>query len=202
MGDQQSDVVNGGEKDVTIKTTSPAYNRQRIEGDNTLIELPWIGKINLRGNAENKRFIEKVAAVVGCALPVEANTQEQHKSITVFWLGPDEWLIHCEIDAVAELMEKIKSDLSSIHHAVTDVSDYYTVLQLQGPDVTALLRKGCPLDLHPEVFKSSHCTQTRFGHASVLLHKLDKSTFNIQIRWSYTEYLWDYLVSAMDAIDR
>ncbi|NKB63869.1 MAG: hypothetical protein GKR95_17725 [Gammaproteobacteria bacterium] len=202
MNDQQPQVASGSRADAVIKTTSPAYNRKRTEGDNTLVELPWIGKINLRGNPEDSRFVEKIKSVIEVELPLESNTQHHNNSVTVYWLGPDEWLIHCKIDRVQELMAELGSQLSSIHHAVTDVSDYYTVLQIQGPNATTLLRKGCPLDLHPEVFKSSHCSQTRFGHASILLHKLDSSTFNIQIRWSYTEYLWDYLVTALDAVDR
>ena len=202
MNDQQTTDASNPVAYPAIKTTSPAYNRKRVEGENTLVELPWIGKINLRGNPSNTQFAGKVAAVLGCELPVEANTQVQRNEITIYWLGPDEWLVHCLIDDVERLLLELKSQLSSTHYAATDVSDYFTVLQLQGPNVTELLSKGCPLDLHPDVFESSHCSQTRFGHASVLLHKLDRSTFNIQIRWSYTEYLWDYLATSMDAIDR
>ena len=188
--------------DPNIKTTSPAYNRKRVEGDNTLVELPWIGKINLRGNPEDTKFLEKARAAIGLDLPLEANTQNSNDSVTVYWLGPNEWLIHCDVNTVNKLMVTLKSELSSLHHAVTEVTDYYTVLQLQGPDVVELLSKGCPLDLHPDVFRSSACTQTRFGHASILLHKLDRSTFNIQVRWSYTEYVCGYLVVSLDAIDR
>ena len=182
---------------MTIATTSPAYNRERIPGPNSLVEMPWCGKITLRLNPENSRTLKKMAAVLGVELPLQATTVSSGVNVTVYWMGPNEWLVHCGIGEVSELMEKLSEVMEGIHHAVVDVSDYYTVLKLEGPDAAALLARGCPLDLDSTVFESGACAQTRFGHASVLLHKAeDASSFRIQVRWSYTEYVWDYIASA------
>lgn len=184
-----------------IPRTSPCRARDRIEGTNSLREMDLVGKLNLRGDAGNAAFVAGVQAALGLEPPVRANTFNEDQSRRLFWLGPDEWLLHCDPDAAGALQESLARSLSGTHHAVTEVSDYYTVLRLSGPDAAAILRRGCPLDLHHEAFPAGNIAQTRFGHASVLLHRLgDGETWDIQVRWSYAEYVWDYLASAMRAL--
>ena len=179
-----------------VKTSSPAYKRDRIQGENTLAELPWCGKILLRGDPSNSRLVRKASSVLGADLPADPNTLTQGSDRTVYWMGPNEWLIHCAMDDVTDLVAKLRDALDGIHHAIVDVSDYYTVLELKGPDAAALLSRGCPMDLHAEAFVPGTCAQTRFGHASILLHRNSETEFKIQVRWSYTEYVWDYIESA------
>ena len=179
------------------KTSSPAYNRERIQGDNNLLEMPWCGKIILRGDPTNSRILRKASSVLGADLPLEANTLAQGSDRTVFWMGPNEWLIHCTMEEAGDLLAKLRDALDGIHHAAVDVSDYYTVLELSGPDAAALLSRGCPMDLHATEFVPGSCAQTRFGHASILLHRTGETEFRIQVRWSYTEYVWDYIASAV-----
>ena len=52
-----------------------------------------IGKINLRGNIENKDFISKAGKILGMILPKETCTTSTKEKITSIWLGPNEWLI-------------------------------------------------------------------------------------------------------------
>jgi sarcosine oxidase subunit gamma len=194
-----------------IQTTSPVGNRNPIEARNSLEELAWCGKIILRGDVGTRRFTRQCEKILGLALPLKANTcstsnntvndNSTNDNSTYYWLGPDEWLLHCPLQDLDTRMAALKSALSGCHHAIVDVSDYYTMLNLDGPDASTLLAKACPLDLHPDVFAVGDCTQTRFGHASVLIHKLtDNPTYTIQVRWSFTEYLWEYLTSGMRAL--
>lgn len=188
-----------------LKTNSPAYNRTRIDDDTSLIELPWCGKINLRGDSNNSQFVDKVESEIGLALPIEANTCTKNDATTLYWLGPNEWLMHCPIADTENKISSLKAVLSGIHNAVVEVTDYYTVLRLAGPDSSSLLAKACPLDLHSARFANGMCVQTRFGQASILLHKISpnssgNSTYDIQVRWSFTEYVWDYLASGMNAL--
>ncbi len=184
-----------------IVTTSPAYARTRVDGANSLHELPWCGKIIFRGVAENTEFTRQCENTLGIALPLAAGSCTTNEVNTCYWLGPDEWLVHCPLESLDTLQSSLQSALAGTHHAIVDVSDYYTVLSLDGPDASALLSRACPLDLHPGVFAVGTATQTRFGHASMLLHKLnDNPAYHIQVRWSFTEYVWDYLLSAMRAL--
>jgi len=182
-------------------TTSPLWDRAPVSGKNTLSEQSLCGKINIRGSANNGRFLKPAELIFGLGLPLEPNTLARSGSSTCYWLGPDEWLLHCPIEETSSLIESGRSRLSGIHHALVDVSDYYTVLRLEGPDSEVLLAKACPLDLHHTLFPAETCAQTRFGNASILLDRRGKAPFfDIQVRWSYAEYVWNYLVRAMKAL--
>ena len=184
-----------------LQTTSPACNLDPIAGRNNLREQPWRGKINLRGDPENRQFLANAESVLGIQLPLQPNTQHASADQTCYWTGPNEWLLHCRLSATGPIVKALKAKLRDTHFAVTEVTDYYTVLHLDGADSIALLSKACPLDLHPAKFTVGDCAQTRFGHASILLHKTgDTPAFDIQARWSYIEYVWNYLVSAMRAV--
>ena len=184
-----------------ITLTSPCYARQTLEGEHSLRQMALKGKLNIRGNAEDPAFVAGIKQALNVDLPVVANTLTEKNSKRLFWLGPDEWLLHCDADEAEELLHELHTALKDVHHSVTEVSDYYTVLRLRGPRAEELIRKGCPLDIHSSVFRSGDMAQTRFGHASILLHKLgDGESWDMQVRWSYAEYVWDYIVSGMAAL--
>jgi len=193
---------------------SALAGRAPIDGDLCLRELPWCGKINLRGDPGDANFTRAAAEALGVALPLAPNTvaADARAAVTVFWLGPDEWLIHCPLADADKLLQELRRRLAALHCAVTEVTDYYTVLELRGVDAAAVLARGCPLDLHARAFPAGSCAQSRFGNASVLLHRpaapdgggdssADSTVFWIQVRWSFTEYVWDYLATVIDALD-
>ncbi len=184
-----------------ITTTSPCYARMPVEGVNSLRQMSLRGKLNIRGDASDSNFVDGIKRALGVELPVVANTLSEKESVRVYWLGPDEWLVHCDMDETSDLEARLATELSDLHHGVTEISDYYTVLRIRGPNTESILRKGCPLDLHHSQFRSGDIAQTRFGNASILLHKLgDGESWDIQVRWTYAEYLWDYLISGTRAL--
>ena len=158
-----------------------------------LSERSFIGKVNLRGDAEDAEFTASVENALGIALPLVPNTVHTSNEYIVFWLGPNEWLIHCAEDKQAETEQNLRRSLEGRHVAITDVSDYYVVIRLTGDKARDVLTKGTPFDVHPTVFNPGACAQTFYGHATILLHCVDSGpTFDIQVRWSFAEYLWSY----------
>lgn len=162
-------------------------------GGITLEDRGFPGKVNLRGNAASEKFAAAGGEVLGCALPVEPNTVASGGDLTVFWLGPDEWQIHCPEDAQHALVRDLQEALAGQHSAVVDVSDYYAVIRLSGDKALEVLSKGAPIDLHPRAFPAGACAQTRFGHATILLHKIGEDCVDLQVRWSFAEYVWCYI---------
>lgn len=163
-------------------------------GGITLEERAFLGKINLRGDSGDDAFAAAVQGVLDCGLPTEPNTVASSGEVTVFWLGPDEWQVHCAEDAQHGLVKRLRAALEGRHSAIVDVSDYYVVMRLSGPKTLEVLGKGTPLDLHPRAFPTGACAQTRFGHATVLLHKAADDIVDLQVRWSFAEYVWSYIV--------
>lgn len=156
-----------------------------------------LGKINVRGNPDNAEFRAGIEQALNMALPLAANTICGDDRHTLFWLGPNEWLLHCPEDTQSEMAAALRQALHGLHAAVTDVTDYYVVIRLSGEKAREVLSKGTPFDVHHTVFQPGQCAQTCFGHASILLHCVDSSpVFDLQVRWSFAEYLWMYLVDA------
>ena len=169
----------------------PAYHGRFVQ----LEERPLVGKVTLRGNAEDAAFAAAAKSMLGVALPTAPNTMAEAGIYQVAWVGPDEWLIYTADGAQTPLINKFRTACAGMHVAVVDVSDYYTVIRVSGQKARDLLAKGCPLDLHPDVFKTGQCAGSVFIKSTIRINCIDDSpVFDIQIRWSFAEYLWDNLV--------
>lgn len=191
------------ERKITIapaEAVSPAQALTPVRGAAALRELPWCGKINVRGAASDSKFTAGVKSALGAAVPLAANTVTARDDVKIFWLGPDEWLVHCDIAKCGALLHGIESKLARVAHAATEVTDYYSVLEIAGGGAADALARGCPLDLHARAFAVHDCAQSRFGNASVLLHRVEAETFHVQTRWSFTEYVWEYLARAIESL--
>ena len=170
-----------------------------VSGNHTLIEVPLNGKINLRGNPENAAFIKGVESALGLVLPPAANTVTHSADLRIFWLGPDEWLIHLPLEAVDEKISALRDALIDQYAAITEVTDYFSVLKLSGPQAREIIASASPFDTRPKHFKTGQCAQTRFGHASILLWPLeDMLAYGLQVRWSYAQYAYNYLTQSID----
>ena len=160
-------------------------------------EQPFLGHINLRGDPHEPRFVGAVRDVVGVAPPATPNTVTEAEGNTVYWLGPDEWLIVTPRDRRVAIEGDLRSALIGVRAAVTDISGGQTVVVVHGDQVRQLLAKGCPLDLHPRAFDIGQCAQSHLAKAPILMRHLDRrSHFEIIVRRSFADYFWLWLEDA------
>lgn len=177
---------------------------KNIQGaQHTLKACPLVGKINLRGDVNNQSFIQGVELVLQINVALVANTWVHSKGCKVFWLGPDEWTIHLPLEQVDEILTSLHKQLSGVPHAVVDVSDYYSVISLSGSLARDILATAMSFDLRAKNFSYGGCAQSRFGHASVLFWLEDEApSFNLQVRWSYAQYVYEYLAQSLNNIEK
>lgn len=162
-------------------------------------ERAFLGKLTLRGNAEDASFSAVVESVVGGKLPVVPNTSTFAGTSILTWVGPNEWLIFTADGAEQKMLAALREALAGVHAAVVDVSDYYTVIRVSGARSRDVMAKGCPLDLHPGVFGAGNCAGSLYNKAAIRLLQMDDTpTFDVMVRWSYAEYLWKHLVKAAE----
>ena len=157
----------------------------------TMAEITEQGLINIRAQTDDKALMEALTQVLGAALPIEINTITSAPDGQIFWLGPDEWLARMPDARRAATLTALQKATRSFHAAIVDVSDYYTIIQLSGDVAKELLTAACPLDIDRMTTES--CAQSHFAKAAILLYKKEASVFDIQVRWSYAEYVWKYL---------
>lgn len=160
-------------------------------------ERAMLGHLNLRGDGHDERFIAAVRGVLGVAPPIVSNSVTETQGCTVFWLGPDEWLIVVGGDRPPAVERDLRAALARQRYAVTELSGGQTVVALHGAHVRDVLAKGCPLDLHPRVFAVGRCAQTHLAKAPILLRRVDgDSAFELVVRRSFADYLWLWLEDA------
>jgi len=160
----------------------------------TLREVRDRACIGLRG-APTPELRHTVAEHAGCGLPLNPLEASTHGGMAALWLAPDEWLITGDADGPA-LAVALQHALRMQFASVTDVSDAWCVIGLNGPDARDLLAKGCGLDLHPRVFKPGNVARTLLAQATIILHQTADDAYDIHVRRSYADYLWQWLEDA------
>ena len=190
----------------------------------SLRELPFSSKVNVRVDADSSAWRSLLESL---SLSVPApNSFHATDTTGVFWLGPDEFLLRSEENAV--LAPDVRRGLADEHAGVVDVSDYYTVFRLAiaagdqstDTDIDVIVRghldvysdlvaKLSPLDTRAQKFGVQSCAQTRMGDAAVLLSACQpgdamststvpsaRQACDVQVRWSFAPYLWNLLCRA------
>lgn len=163
----------------------------------SLVEIPFVDMLILRGDAADPHFADAVLHASGLPLPVQPNGASLDPQRQLLWLGPDEWLLKLRDRQGPAVQAALQAALQGLHSAVVDVGHGYTTLMLQGPASADLLARGCPLDLHPRAFGTGALAQSHVAKASVTLLCLYAGIqYEITVRRSFAHYLARWLCEA------
>jgi len=176
-------------------TNSPLQDKQQIKSANINLEfMDFIGKINLRINSDDSDTLNRVSAYLGYDLPKSSGEVSTNDETRTAWLGPNEFLIQCSEDKKDKLITDLNTNLTDKFFALTDVSDYYITIRLSGVNSIDVLEKGCPLNFKDYLQNKNTCAQSYISKGTVLIDRLsDDKVFDILIRWSFADYLWEWL---------
>jgi sarcosine oxidase subunit gamma len=180
-----------------LQRTAPAgagfQSATSVVSDQSLV-AGWrdgLAVINVRGNAEDQAFCAAASRALGMNLPTQACTTSVTAVCRVVWAGPDDWFVIGAKGQADSIVSQLRSALAGMHHAVTDVSSGYTVLHLSGAPARDVLAQGCPLDLHPLVFKPGASAGSHFFKASMWLWLTDEAeNYEVLVRRSFMGYFW------------
>ena len=167
-------------------------------------EFPFIEKINLRFDPNNKNFMSSCGKILGILLPTKPNTVAQNEKIKAIWLGPDEWLVTHEEEN--NLLIKLKNQIGDIEASVTDVSENRTIIRIFGEKIYILLSKFLTLDLEKSLPNQYSCAQTLFVKVPVLLvrNNNDRTVIpeiDIFTNRSHATYIYKILVDGTKNLD-
>ncbi|HJL57814.1 MAG: hypothetical protein HVK41_03300 [Pelagibacteraceae bacterium] len=169
-------------------------------------ELPFMTKINLRGNPNDKKFLSSANEVLNTILPTRTNIYIKIDSLKIIWLGPDEWLIVDEKGSdKQDLFSKLENSIGSQDASVTDVSENRTVIRIMGKKLFMLLAKFLTLNLDNSLNSSSSVAQTLFIRVPVLLmrhHEHNREPkIDIFTNRSHANYVYKILVDGTQNLD-
>jgi len=162
-------------------------------------EIPFIGKLNLRGNAKDKNFLSDAGSVLDTLLPLDPNIKVENTKFQVIWLSPNEWLIRfIKNDIFFKIYSQLNVQLNSEKTSVTDTSENRTIIRIEGKKSVELLRKFMILDIDKVLKDNSRVAQTIFVKIPVLIIRNhlneEKQSFDIHVNRSHTNYLRALLI--------
>jgi sarcosine oxidase subunit gamma len=114
------------------------------------------------------------------------------------WLGPDEWLLLAEEGDAEAIAGQIEAALAGTDHSCVDVSHRSCGLVVKGPQAATVLNHGCPLDLSRASFPVGMCTRTLFEKAEIVLWRVEKHTYHVEIDRSFASYVWNMLIEVRE----
>lgn len=162
-------------------------------------ELPFVNKINLRGNTTDRVFMSNTGSVLDILIPTEPNTKIENKNLQVIWLSPNEWLLNFIYNEnFTRIFENLSNKLNPENTSITDISESKTIIRVEGIHTTELLRKFLILDIDSVLNSNLKVAQTIFVKVPILIvrnHKdQDTQSFDIHLNRSHTTYLKDLLL--------
>ena len=177
-----------------------SINENKSYSGLTIKEISPIMKLNLRG--KNRDFLSIIGKNINMILPIESNTSSSSDKYTSIWLSPDEWMIisnnpidkennNYEIERL--LFNKIsKTDLG----AITDVTDQFVLINLNGEKVFELLSSGCPFNFNNFITKEGAVAQTLLAQIDIIIHHKKLNNVNLFVRRSFSEHLMSWIDDA------
>ena len=188
------------DKENTIQSLK--NNKFKELGDTVLSvdikELPFVKKINLRLDPNDKDCVSSFSKILGTMLPTKTNTYSKNEKIKVIWLGPDEWLIVSDDD---DAFIKLQNKIGNLEASVTDVSENRTIIRIRGTQTYVLLSKFLVLDLEKNLSTDSSCAQTLFVKVPVLLVRSRYDAIDIFANRSHANYIYSLLVDGTKNLD-
>ena len=162
-------------------------------------ELPFVNKINLRGNTTDRVFMSNTGSVLDMLIPTEPNTKIENKNLQVIWLSPNEWLLNFIYNEnFTRIFENLSNKLNPENTSITDISESKTIIRVEGINTTELLRKFLILDIDSILNSNSKVAQTIFVKVPILIvrnhNDQDTQSFDIHLNTSHTTYLKDLLL--------
>ena len=176
---------------------NPPINERKDFNNFSMFEKTQIAKINLRGNPNNKDFTGKVGKILGIILPVEVGSIVFKEEISVITTGPNEWLIvsnnNIKKDSNDYELENIlyESISKSNLGAVTNVTDQFTIISLNGLNIFEVLSKSSPFDF--DTLSNNFSAQTLLNNIDVTIIKKNNENVDLFVRRSFSEHLWLWL---------
>ena len=132
----------------------------------------------------------------GVPLPETACRANTVDGRAALWLGPDEHLLLAPAADAQGIFVDLETALSGVAHSLVEVSQRQVAVQINGPDASALLNSGCPLDLDPAEFPVGMCTRTLLAKAEVVLWRRGIEEYHLEVGRSFSDYVLGWLREA------
>ena len=155
---------------------------ERPAGGFVAYARPAAAQAAIRGDGANAEFLAAAEAALGVPLPVDSRIAQNDGALSIFRLGPDNWLAVHDDDAAFG----VRVEGASGFHGI-NLSSSRARLRLEGAEARDLLSTGCRLDLRASAFPAGAFAQAPLGNATAIIHCQGDDAFDIYIARSFAE---------------
>ena len=152
--------------------------------------------ISVRTEGEGLPAVEQALGVRvprAAVEPVSAND-----SLSVFRVGPDEWLVRTGLDEEGDRFATLDAALTRSAGAAILVSDAYRVFTIAGSETLDVLAQATGVDIHPSVFPAGRAVRAAFARTDALLHRVDdRPAFDIYVDATLARYAAQWIEAAI-----
>ena len=163
------------------------------------LEEQSLGHLILRAsdtNKESKKSTDKaIKKITKLDLPRDALASASNDSFSINWIAPDEWLILTEDKSEWDVEAKLRDAMDG-HFAIANVTGGQTVLELSGERAETILKKSSTYDVHISNFPIGKVVTTVFAKSQVVLKRTGEDSFQLIVRRSFSDYIWQWIVDA------
>ena len=98
----------------------------------------------------------------------EAQKVVANKNLRILWNSPNNWLV---VSKKKELFSEILKNFNDSDFAVTDLSHSKAIIEIEGPNVKEVLKKGCPFNFN--IFTKNMCINSSYNGISFLVDMVE-----------------------------
>ena len=98
----------------------------------------------------------------------EAQKVVANENLRILWNSPNNWLV---VSNKKELFSEILKNFNESDFAVTDLSHSKAIIEIEGPNVKEVLKKGCPFNFN--VFTKNMCINSSYNGISFLVDMVE-----------------------------
>ncbi|MFK7745470.1 MAG: sarcosine oxidase subunit gamma [Roseobacter sp.] len=169
-----------------------ALNGATFSGIAKIQEVPLQGMITLRGDLTDAKIQKAATSITGGSFPAQGQTTIEGDS-GIAWMSPDEALILCAYDQVAQKLAAVHKALGKTHALAVNVSDARASFQVTGTYAADVLAKLCPVDLSAGAFKPGQFRRTRMAQVPAAFWQHAHDGYQVICFRSQAQYVFDLL---------
>ncbi len=98
----------------------------------------------------------------------EAQKVVANENLRILWNSPNNWLV---VSKKKELFSEILKNFNDSDFAVTDLSHSKAIIEIEGPNVKEVLKKGCPFNFN--IFTKNMCINSSYNGISFLVDMVE-----------------------------
>jgi sarcosine oxidase subunit gamma len=181
-----------------VATSSLPAGGRVISDDLRFSILPLRTMLRLQLGARSQKSVAALR-IAGRSLPVAMNTWMGDDPVFMR-IAPDSWLVESALHEAADLAQAARAGCGRRSYAVTDVSDAFVAIAVEGALAPALLARGCGLDLAPAAFGNAACTRTRLAQLPVVLRRVTSERFECHVDRSAAQWLYEWMEDAAEGL--